>query len=237
MGNYLMKNSLKNLLKKIMAVFYRKNGLPGEETIREMTVESIQRLNMPIIKDELLKNSVVMEDIDIWHMTYEIMQALHNNDGVYSEQELRKKTQEYITKGLYKNFIRYAHSKEIDEAMPIVDDVLKEYKFILEKESLRIITKDVISLLYAKGGSYSEETIRVMTVETIQRLSIPIIKDELLKNSVVMEDRGIWYMTYEIMQVLRNNGRDYATPELRKKTQEYITKGLYKNYIGRAGSF
>jgi hypothetical protein len=219
-----MKNSLKNLLKKIKTVFYRKNGLPGEETIRELTVASMQRQNMPIIKDELLKNNVTMEDRDIWYMTYEIMEKLHNNGGVYCEEEVRKKTQKYISKNLYKNYIGHAELQEIDKAKPIVEDVLKEYKVLLGKGDLREITKDVISLLYAKGGSYREETIRELTVEIIQRLSVPIIKEELLKSNITMDDNDIWYMTYKIMEELHNNGVVYCGEELRKKTQEYISK-------------
>jgi flagellar biosynthesis GTPase FlhF len=127
--------------------------------------------------------------------------------------------------------------EEIKEAMPIVEDELKKNNLILKKKKLKRFTKKIMAVFYRKNGLPGEETIREMTVASIQRLNMPIIKDELLKNSVVMEDRDIWYMTYKIMEALHNNGGVYCEEELRKKTQEYITKGLYKNYIGRAGTF
>jgi hypothetical protein len=225
---------LKNLLKKIKVVFYRENGLPGEETIREMTVEAIKRLSIPIIKNELLKNNVVMEDKDIGYMTYEIVKELHNNGVVYCEEELRKKTQEYISKNLYKNYIGHLYSQKIDEAMSIVEYELKKYKINLVKEVLRIFAKDVLSLYISeKYGlyGYDEEDIKDMTVATIRGLSRPIIKGELIKNNVVMENRYIWLMTYDIVQELCKKGVGYSREEIRKITQEYITKGLYKNYI------
>jgi hypothetical protein len=44
-------------------------------------------------------------------------------------------------------------------------------------------------------------------------------------------------MTYDIVQETRKNIRGYCDHELRKIAQDYISKQLYKNYIGRAGSF
>jgi hypothetical protein len=54
---------------------------------------------------------------------------------------------------------------------------------------------------------------------------------------MIMNSKDIWLMTYDIMQTSHNNGGDYCEPKIRKITQEYITKNICKNYIGRAGSF
>lgn len=52
-----------------------------------------------------------------------------------------------------------------------------------------------------------------------------------------IDERYILFMTYDIVQETRKNIRGYCDHELRKIAQDYISKQLYKNYIGRAGSF
>jgi hypothetical protein len=126
---------------------------------------------------------------------------------------------------------------EVNEAMSIVDDELKKYKITLGKGVLRIFAEDVISMLYLPYdyswyGWYEKESIRGMTVASILCLSMPIIKEELIKNKVVMEGRDIWFMTYDIVQETRKNSRGYSDHELRKIAQEHISKQLYKKYIG-----
>jgi hypothetical protein len=151
----------------------------NEEGIREMTVATIRGLSRPIIKEELIKNNVIMENRYIWLMTYDIVQELRKKGVGYSKEEIRKITQEYITKGLYKNYIDWLDAS----------------------------------------------------------LSIGIIRYKLEKNDVFMKIGETWLMTYDILKEARKSGKGYSKEEIRKKTQEYITKGLYKNYIGRAGSF
>jgi hypothetical protein len=120
-----------------------------------------------------------MENRYIWLMTYDIVQELRKKGVGYSKEEIRKITQEYITNGLYKNYIDWLDAS----------------------------------------------------------LSIGIIRYKLEKNDVFMKIGETWLMTYDMVKEARKSGKGYSKEEIRKITQEYITKGLYKNYIGRAGSF
>jgi nitrogen regulatory protein PII-like uncharacterized protein len=232
----LKKKKLKRFTKKVMAIFYGKGDSYNEEWIREMTVESIQSLIMPTIKSELEKNNVSMNERDIWLMTYDIMETSHNNGGGCSEPEIRKITQEYITKNICENYSGYYFSEDIKKAMPIVKDELRKNNLILrEEETLKQFTEALLGVLYGKGESYKEECIRYMSSGDSAAFFIGhIVREELIKNRVFMRNRDRMYMVHYIMKTSKKNGGGYSDSEMRKITQEYITKGLYKNFIDYA---
>jgi hypothetical protein len=156
-----------------------KYDFDNKEDVRDMVLATLRGLSRPIIKDELKKNKVVMENRYIWLMTYDIVQELRKRGVGYCGEEIRKITQEYITKEKYKGYIDWLDAS----------------------------------------------------------LSISITERELTENKVNIYGGQRWLMTYDILKEAHKSGKGYSKEEIRKITQEYITKGLYKNYIGRAGSF